>query len=296
MPFKLPQFIEGATAASRCIETAEPTHWVITLLDASVVLFHTIIEILIRTMLDLFAQRFTNRPWIGCMPIRRHSFGHVSRHHPCLTQKALCCIHITCFAQHRIDQVTLAIDCSIPGAPCAVQLHVRFVDVPRAASLACTPGAKLVGQQWGESCVPLPNRFVCKHNATLQKQFGQVTQTEFVAKTPHDSLHNDVIGECEVVAEGSSPFVKGTTAPYTTEGSMAELRSSRTFTCRGRSTIGAGHQHSSRSQHRPASISEKLLLSQPTSPILTSDRTQPQPQQEGVEAYSLHSPTTTAMG
>lgn len=53
MPFELPQFVEGLTEARCCIETAEPTHRIVPVFDAAVVLFDPIVQILITAMLDL---------------------------------------------------------------------------------------------------------------------------------------------------------------------------------------------------------------------------------------------------
>jgi hypothetical protein len=183
------------------------------------------------------------------MPVGGHSFWWASSDQEGLSEEALCRVHVTSFAQHRVDQIAVAVNRPVQIAPRTVDLHIGFIHRVRDARLAVPLGAQLIGEQWSKSSFPLPHRFVRKDETAFQKHLGQITEAELVAQPPQDDLHNDVGGECEIVEGRSGTFIKGTMARQTAEGTIAELGSSRTFTGCGRSAIGAGHQSSSRWQH-----------------------------------------------
>jgi len=76
-PKELAHFIEGAAEARCRGHASEPTHGVITLFDATVVLLQSIIEVPVGPMRDLTAQGLAYGSWIGIMAIGRHSLWGV---------------------------------------------------------------------------------------------------------------------------------------------------------------------------------------------------------------------------
>ncbi len=77
-PKELASFIKSATKACCRGHTSEPTHRVIALLDATVVLFQSIIERAIGPVEHVTAHRLADRSWIGAMAIGRHPFWGVA--------------------------------------------------------------------------------------------------------------------------------------------------------------------------------------------------------------------------
>jgi hypothetical protein len=73
-------------------------------------------------MRNLLAQDFSHGTRIGWVPIRCHAFWRLSRHHRCLMEATLRCIHSSWFAQQRVDPIAGSRDGSIPRAPPAVYL------------------------------------------------------------------------------------------------------------------------------------------------------------------------------
>jgi hypothetical protein len=53
-------FVKGATETGRGVEGSKTTHRIVALFDAAVVLFQTIIEILVRPMLNIVAYRLAD--------------------------------------------------------------------------------------------------------------------------------------------------------------------------------------------------------------------------------------------
>ncbi|GHP00325.1 hypothetical protein KSF_103720 [Reticulibacter mediterranei] len=72
-PEKLTHFIES-TAEARCRqEVPKSTHGVIALLDATMILFQVIVEILIPSMENVCAKYLADRTRVRTVPIRGHS-------------------------------------------------------------------------------------------------------------------------------------------------------------------------------------------------------------------------------
>jgi hypothetical protein len=94
-PKELAHFIKSATKACCRGHTSEPTHRVIALLDATVVLLQSIVEIAIGPVEHVTAQGLADRSWIGVMAIGRHPLWGMTNDIDGLLEKALGRLHIS---------------------------------------------------------------------------------------------------------------------------------------------------------------------------------------------------------
>ncbi len=62
-------------------EAAEPAHWIVTLLDAPMILFQPVIQIAVAAVADLPAERPADGARIGIVPICRDPLRDVTHHH-----------------------------------------------------------------------------------------------------------------------------------------------------------------------------------------------------------------------
>ena len=82
---------------------------------------------------DVAAQRRADRARVGTMPISCHAVPHKASNQLCRAEQSLGRSHGTGRAQHRVDEVPVAIDRPMQVAPAAMNLEVGFVDVPALA-------------------------------------------------------------------------------------------------------------------------------------------------------------------
>jgi len=94
-PKELAHFLEGAAEARGRGHTSEPTHGVIALLDATVILLQSIVEVAVGPVQHVTAQGLTNRTRVGIMPIGRHPFWGVADNVGSLFEKALGRLHVS---------------------------------------------------------------------------------------------------------------------------------------------------------------------------------------------------------
>jgi hypothetical protein len=128
--------------------------------DTAMVLFKPIIQVDVRPVADGAAQRRADRARVGIMPISCHAVRHKASNQPCRAEELLVRSHVTGRAQHRVDEVPVAIDRPIQVAPAAIHLEIGFVDVPALTTYAVTPLAQRLahhGQQFG---LPLADAFM----------------------------------------------------------------------------------------------------------------------------------------
>jgi hypothetical protein len=116
-PKELAHFIEGAAEACCRGYVAEPAHRIVALFDATMVLLQPIVEIRVATVHDLLAKSITDRTRVGVMSIRRHPLWCVTNDSNGLREKAPGGIHIPLLAQHRVNQVAIAINGTVKIAP-----------------------------------------------------------------------------------------------------------------------------------------------------------------------------------
>ncbi len=129
-PKELAHFIEG-TAEARCRGHAdEPTHGVIALLDATVILLQSIVEGAVGPVEHVTAQGLADGTRVGVMPIGRHPFWGVTNHLDGLLEKALSSFHISLLTQQRVNQVAIPIDGAIQITPFPFDVDVGLINVP----------------------------------------------------------------------------------------------------------------------------------------------------------------------
>ncbi len=140
-PKELAHFIKSATKACCRDHTSEPTHRVIALLDAMVVLFPSIVEIVIGPVEHVTAHGLADRSWIGVMAIGRHPLWGVTNDIDGLRRSKCLAASISRFsARHRINQIAISIDGAIQIAPCSLDVDVGFIHVPGASCLPSSLG------------------------------------------------------------------------------------------------------------------------------------------------------------
>jgi hypothetical protein len=67
-------FIKGATKTRCCFDVPEASHRVIALFDATVILFHSVIQVRIAAVGNPATECLAYGSWVGVMPIRCHPF------------------------------------------------------------------------------------------------------------------------------------------------------------------------------------------------------------------------------
>ncbi len=88
-PEELAHFIKGTAEACCRGHTSEPAHGIVALLDPTVVLLQSIVEIAIGPVKHVTTQGLTDRTRVGIMPIGRHPFWVVADDVDSLLEKAL---------------------------------------------------------------------------------------------------------------------------------------------------------------------------------------------------------------
>src|SRR5690242_10166289 len=92
-------------------------HRILPLLDSSMILLQTSIEVFVGSVTHLIAQYFTYCSWIRSVPIRGDSFRSMVNHGKSLSEKLLSGLHISLLTQARIHQIAISIDSTIKGTP-----------------------------------------------------------------------------------------------------------------------------------------------------------------------------------
>ena len=105
-------------------------HGIIALLDPSMVLLQTIIEVFVGSVKHLSAQRFTHCSWVGSVPVCRHLLRGMANDGERLLEKLLSRLHIAFLAQTRINQVAICINGAIKITPFPLDPYVGFIHVP----------------------------------------------------------------------------------------------------------------------------------------------------------------------
>ena len=117
---------------------------------------------------------------VGCHPVR-----HKAGNRPCRAEEFLSRCHIAGRAQHRVDEVPVAIDRPIQVAPAAMDLEIGFIDIPAlagAASYAVTPLAQRLGHYGQQLRLPLPDAFVADGEPTQKHDLAEIPQRQPVAR------------------------------------------------------------------------------------------------------------------
>jgi hypothetical protein len=120
---------------------SEATHGIGALLDPSVILLQTMIEVLVRPMLYMVAQDLASGPWIGTMPICRDRRWRLANHSNRLLEKSLSRLYISFLAQHGINQIPIVVDGPIQITPRSMHFDGGFVNIPGRPSLSMSLGS-----------------------------------------------------------------------------------------------------------------------------------------------------------
>jgi hypothetical protein len=144
-------------------------------------------------------------------------------------EKALGCVHIPVFAQHRINQIAIPIDGTVEVFPDSSDFDVRFIHVPGAASLSLPFASEFVGKQGSKAGFPLSNSLMRELEAAFKEHLSQVTKAEFVAHAPEHDEQHDVSWELKKIEGRVGPFVELTPTCGAAKDAVAKLCSLRQF-------------------------------------------------------------------
>jgi hypothetical protein len=129
-------------------------------LDPAMVLFKSIVQVDVRPVADVAAQRWADCARVRVVPVACHSVWYKAGNRSCRAEEPLRCSHIASGAQHCVDEIPVAVDCSIQVAPPAMDLEVGFVELPAlagVASSAVAPLAQRLTHHGQQLCLPLPD-------------------------------------------------------------------------------------------------------------------------------------------
>lgn len=126
----LAQFVESTTEACRSFNGSKTAHRVVSLFDATVVLFQPIVEVFTRPMVYVTAYCLANCSWIGQMPIRCYLLGDMANHGNSLLEKSLGCLHLSLLASYGIHQIAIVVDRTIQIALLPTDFDGGFIDRP----------------------------------------------------------------------------------------------------------------------------------------------------------------------
>lgn len=102
--------IEGAAEARSSVEVPEPPQWIIAMFHAPLSLLKAIVQIGVAAVEYVLNKRFTDRPWIGVMPVGGHPLWRLLHDFQCCPEEAVGRVHIPVLAEQRIDEVARAIN------------------------------------------------------------------------------------------------------------------------------------------------------------------------------------------
>jgi hypothetical protein len=174
-PKKLTHFIKGPTKASCRWKASKPTHGVVPLFDASVVLLQPIVEIMVASMGNVLAEDLSDGTRVRTVSICGHSLWSIANSLESLAKKALGCIHISLLTEHGINQVAILINGSIQIAPLSLDPHIGFIHMPGASYLTTSFCAQVIGDEGSEPLLPISNRLMSEGKTTFQEYLGKVT-------------------------------------------------------------------------------------------------------------------------
>jgi hypothetical protein len=197
-------------------------HGIVPLFDASVILLQTIVEVLVRPMLDMIAHCLAYSSWIGTIPICRDRLWGMPNPSLRLLEKPLSCLHVPFLTQHGVNEMAIVIDRTIQIAPFSVDFDVRLIHVPGFPRLPPSFHPQLARYKWSKSRFPFSNCFMSTHEAPLQKHFGQIPQAQLVPQLPQNNQEHHIGGIFQEIEWCSCPLVEKVLASGATECAIAE--------------------------------------------------------------------------
>ena len=149
---------------------------------------------------------------------------------------------VALLAQHRVDQLPVAVDRPVEVAPAAGDFHVGLVDVPGPARLASSFGAQPFPEQRREAKLPATNCFVRDLVAALQQQLRDFAKAELVAQPPQHGEQHDVGRVLELVEAGAGPLVESAPTRAAVESPVAQCRAAGPSRRCGRLAVRTRHR------------------------------------------------------
>src|ERR1700722_19324822 len=206
--------------------TFEAAHRSVSFLDPAMVLLDPIVQILIGPVFHALVQFGSDRARVTVVAIGCDPRGDDAGHRFGRSKERLRGRHVTRLAQPDVHKGTETINGMLKIAPAATQLDVCLVNVPSLSNPAFTPPPEVVDQGGRQFRFPVPDSFVAEFDSPDQKHCRQITQAQFVPKTPEYHERDDVGGILSAVQNSTAALVEllatGTTpeAPVTARGSL----------------------------------------------------------------------------
>src|SRR5215472_12210559 len=194
-------------------------------LDSAMVLFKSIIQVT-----DLAAQRRTDRARVRVVPVGSHPVRHKAGNRPCRAEEPLGRSHVTGLAQHRVDEVPVAIDRPIQVAPAAMDLEVGFVHIPalaRTASCAVTSPAQRLAHHGQQLRLPLPDALMADGEPAQEHDLPKIPQCQPVAQPTEHHEGDDVARERRSIENTIAALVELLAAVPATESTITLCRQVR---------------------------------------------------------------------
>jgi hypothetical protein len=92
--------------------------------------------------------------------------------------------------------------------PLSLNFYIRLIHMLAATDGATAFLAQGVRQIRGEICIPVPNGFMCEHDAALEKHFDELPQAQLVPEAPQDDQADDIRRIVQPIEGRPGPFVE----------------------------------------------------------------------------------------
>ena len=174
--------------------------------DPAMVLFKTIVQVDARSVTDVAAQCRADRARVRIMPVGCHPVRHKAGNRACRAEEPPSRFHVTGRAQHRVDEIPVAIDRPIQVAPAAMDLEVDFVSVlalTRAASNAVSPLAQRLAHHGQRLRLPPPDRSCLQPCPALDASSWNVTSLVWCAAKLSSSSADRMRPHCDCPYEAN---------------------------------------------------------------------------------------------
>ena len=221
-PEKLTNFIKSPAEARCRREASKSTHGVVALLDAAMILFQVIVEIMLLPMENVGAKDLPYGTWVRPVPIRDHSLWRMTNSLEGLLKKALGRVHISLLTEHGVNQIPILINSPIQVAPLSLDSHVCFINMPGNPCLSTTSPPQLIGSQGSKSGFPISHRLMSKRKTTFQEHLSKITQAQLITQPRENDEQGDIRRVFEGVKRSSRSFMKNSLALLTVIGSIAK--------------------------------------------------------------------------
>src|ERR671916_2120983 len=165
---EIAEFVVASAEALRRHEALEPAHTSRAPFDAAVVFLKPVVPVRAGPVHDTPAERRADRPRVGAVPVRGDPVRSNAGDRPCRAEEGLGRRHVAVLAEHRVDEIAVAVDRAIQVRPAAADLQVCLVRVPVPAAgtaPAVSAPTELVGQGRHELRLPPAGGLVAESDA-----------------------------------------------------------------------------------------------------------------------------------